>query len=84
MESPRRHPDLFTGAEALEYLHLASDQERTLETFRLDYGLPAQKMGRELMYHRADLDALVVRIFEHGRGATRQKTPTGPRLKVGG
>lgn len=59
----RRHPDIFTAAEALAYLHAATGTERTLETLRTTHKLPSSKIGYETVYHRAHLDALVLRIF---------------------
>jgi hypothetical protein len=69
MQEHARHPDLFTAAEAAVYLHLADnleaaqsakDWERTLETLRAD-GLRGVKMGRGFMYHREDLDAVILK-----------------------
>jgi hypothetical protein len=74
-----RHPDIFTAAEALEYMHLSGDAERTLETLRITYKLKSAQIGRSLMYHRADLDELVERMF--GR---RVQPGRNPRLKIGG
>lgn len=60
----RKHPDLFTPEEAVAYLHLDPEVgSRTLETLREKYGLVGQPLGRGYMYHRANLDALVARIF---------------------
>lgn len=61
--SDRRHTDLFTAAEAMEYLHLTADDERALETLRSTHGLHAARIGKAYMYHRHDLDAVVLRVF---------------------
>jgi hypothetical protein len=67
MDDVRKHPDLYTGEEALVYLHLdklTSDPERTLETLRDNYGLVGQRLGAgKLLYHRRNLDAVVDRVF---------------------
>lgn len=59
----RRHPDLFTADEALQYLHLSGEADRTLETLREKHQLIGQKVGRALMYHRRHLDSLIDRLF---------------------
>lgn len=64
MESVRKHPDLFTEAEALDYLHLKPDAERTLKTLRDAHSLPGYKFGNEYLYHRKDLDSLVSRVCQ--------------------
>jgi hypothetical protein len=75
----RRHPDLFTPAEAMEYLHLSPDAERTLETLRTSHGLRGVQIGKSLMYHRADLDKLVEQLW-----GLRVESKRNPRLKIGG
>jgi len=75
------HPDLFTAAEALIYLHLPEDSGRTLETLRASHALNGVKLGRELMYHRNDLDACISRLFGKST-AFRPDRPIRPRLKV--
>lgn len=99
MEPARRHPDVFTGQEAIAYLHLDSivdGPERTLETLRKEYGLVGQRIGaREYLYHRANLDAVVDRVFGlHAAKGQSLPLPTAtkpapvahrePRLKMGG
>jgi hypothetical protein len=71
-EQPRRHPDIFTGEEALAYLHLPVDMVdpadgarrlKTLEWLRAKHDLVGHRIGRSMMYHRNNLDGLVERIF---------------------
>jgi hypothetical protein len=60
MSETRKHPDVFTAEEAVEYLHL--DSEQTLRTLRDRFGLVGIPFfGKELRYLRKDLDALVAR-----------------------
>lgn len=66
MEAPRRHPDLFTAAEALEYLHLPPDSIGTLDSLRdrfKGFREAGRRIGKEYTYHRRDLDKLVDEIF---------------------
>lgn len=70
-EPVRRHPDLFTPAEAIQYLRMdelypdkpAEELARTLETLRTSHGLKGQKIGKAMMYHRRHLDALVLNLY---------------------
>ena len=57
----RRHPDVFTGDEAADYLHLANPA--TLTWLREQKLLTGHQVGREYMYHREDLDACTCRMF---------------------
>lgn len=60
----RKHPDVFTPEEAVEYLHLDPETGlRTLETMREKHGLVGVQMGKGFMYHKRNLDALVERVF---------------------
>jgi hypothetical protein len=61
----RRHPDIFTPAEAAVYLGFES--ERSLETVREHFGLVGHRVGKGLLFHRADLDAVAVRMFGKDR-----------------
>lgn len=68
--SIRRHPDLFTPAEAAAYLHL--DSEKSLETLRKDYGLAGHAgVSKGFMYWREDLDNVALRIV--GRDGQQKK-----------
>jgi hypothetical protein len=58
----RRHRDIFTPAEALAYLGVEGDAERTLKTLREEHGLICFRIGQRTMYHRAHLDNLVLRL----------------------
>lgn len=100
MEQARKHPDVFTGEEAIAYLHLdalTDDPDRTLETLRANHGLCGQRIGaRGFLYHRASLDALIDRAFgvssppdvkQETAPACKEKAETvgrEPRLKMGG
>lgn len=68
-EQPRRHPDLFTEDEAVEYLRLKS--ERSLETIDKHYGLKPLCLGKDPVYHREDLDRVVEKAVK------REENPTG-------
>ncbi|MBC8105899.1 MAG: hypothetical protein H7Z14_04865 [Anaerolineae bacterium] len=68
MNDPRRHPDLFTEAEALSYLGIVveseSDRGRAIAALRENNGLVGMRFGgRHYMYHRAHLDDCVARTF---------------------
>ncbi len=59
----RRHPDVFTGAEALAYLHLdGKATERTLEHLRDHHDLASFRIGNATLYHKSVLDGLVLRL----------------------
>ena len=60
MSETRKHPDLFTPAEAAEYLHLES--VNTLETLERDHKLQRCKAGKAVLYWRKDLDAVAYSI----------------------
>ena len=77
-----RHPDLFTESEALEYLHLPADASNTMRGFREKHGLAGHKFGNEFIYHRQDLDRLVIKLC--GLGSYRDVADRGPRLRLGG
>lgn len=67
-----KHPDLFTPAEAAEYLHL--DSERGLETCRRDFGLVAHAgVNKSFLYHREDLDACALRMCGKDRSWNAQR-----------
>lgn len=60
----RRHEDVFTEEEAGAYLHLPPDRSATiLETLRARHGLLSTQFGRITMYHRKNLDNLVLHMF---------------------
>lgn len=61
MTDARLHPDLFTPEEAMVYLRLDAT-DRTLDTLRAEHGLQFVKVGRQTLYHRRHLDALVNRL----------------------
>jgi hypothetical protein len=63
--TPRRHHDVFTPVEAAAYLGF--DSHRSLETVREHYGLLGHRVGKCYLYHRADLDACVLRMFGKDR-----------------
>lgn len=70
---PRRHPDVFTGEEAAEYLHLPNPA--TLTWLREQKFLLGHQVGKEYMYHRSDLDACACMMFGKpvpGAGAGRR------------
>lgn len=56
----RRHPDLFTKEEAAAYLCM--DSVRTLEWAEKHFQLCYHMVGQSKVYHRADLDACVLRL----------------------
>lgn len=58
-----QHPDLFTPEQALAYLAVSGESDRTLETLRREHGLRCFKIGQRTMYHRQHLDALVLRLI---------------------
>lgn len=58
-DAPRRHPDLFSEAEAATYLCVTESQ---LETLEAEFGLKGWKVGRAKVYHRRDLDATALRM----------------------
>lgn len=77
---PRRHPDMFSPEEAFAYVLGPAKPfcARTLESWRTKYGLPGQKITDSLYYHRADLDAMVDRMFSVPADAG-----PGKKLKMG-
>jgi len=82
----RRHPDLFTKAEAMEYLHLGPDQECTIKGLRDKGLLEGVKIGPEFMYHRDELDAAVSQLFAERLGFIEQhgaRAPVRTHRKVG-
>jgi hypothetical protein len=92
-EPPRRHPDVFTDEEAAAYLHAPSP--RSLETIRRDFGLVGHQLfGKSFLYHREDLDAVVLRMFGKDRakkedpkdrgGTGRGDVKGGPSMKIAG
>lgn len=78
--NPRRHPDIFNSEDAAVYLYL--DCVATLDTIRRDFGLVGFKVGKVMMFHRKDLDAVTERMFRVGpAAASREGTP---KLKLSG
>jgi hypothetical protein len=58
----RRHPNIFSSAEAAEYLHL--DSERGLQTLRNNFGLIGYLgVNRSYVYWKDDLDACALKLF---------------------
>lgn len=86
MSETRRHPDLFTADEAAEYLHQPGNP-RLMDTLREKKLVEGAKVGKELMFHRQELDAAMVNIF-FGESIKKEKAQpaTGPRLnmRIGG
>lgn len=62
MNEQRIHPDLFTPEEALAYLRAVTGNENTLETLRRVHKLPCFPVGKDTVYHRVHLDALVAKL----------------------
>jgi len=76
----RHHPDLFTSREAAEYLHLQPEQTSTIETLRETGALAGAKIGKAYFYHRRDLDALVLSLFNRRAddGTAAETAPPRP------
>lgn len=69
---PRRHPSIFTRAEATAYLGLKST--RSLHSVEKDFGLTGHRpAGREKLYHRDDLDRAAEKMFGKDLPAGRSK-----------
>lgn len=69
---PRRHPSIFTRAEAAAYLGLKST--RSLHSVERDFGLVGHiPAGREKLYHRDDLDRTAAKMFGKDLPAGRMK-----------
>lgn len=93
MEHDRRHPDVFSAAEALAYLHRDPVADANLiETLRDKGVLIGTKIGRELMFHREELDAAVMLLFSDVLKPIRDvnaerrtaQPDTGPRIRMTG
>jgi hypothetical protein len=77
--APRRHPNIFTAAEAAAYLGL--DSERSLETLRRDFHLIGHRpAGKAYLYWKAELDRVAAKMFgvedEKPCRAKRAELPT--------
>lgn len=90
MPEQRIHPDLFTPQEALEYLHMPYDSDRSFDTFKEQGILTGAAFGRTTLYHRDELDALVIHKFAFVEQAKRTakispaaQPESGPRLRIG-
>lgn len=71
----RIHPDIFTSEEAAKYLRLTSVD--MLANLREQYGLtPLSGVSKGYLYHRADLDQCVLRMF--GKDAGWRKSGNQP------
>jgi hypothetical protein len=86
-DRPRRHPDVFTGAEALEYLGLDPvANDNLLVTLRDKGVLTGWKPGKEYLYHRLELDAAVLNGFAYVFGTEKKRKQAqpqvGPRLRM--
>jgi hypothetical protein len=67
----KRHPELYTAEEAVEYLRL--DSSHSLETIKKNYGLKPLHLGKQPVFHRKDMDEAVEKALRgeakpHGRG----------------
>jgi hypothetical protein len=88
----RQHPDLFNAEEALLFLHRDPADRSILEHLRGRGLLSGVRIGKELVYHRIELEHAVAALFAEliaaqaiAEQAERQKQPpTGPRLKLAG
>lgn len=73
-----KHPDIFTPAEAVEYLHL--DGPDQLETVRREYGLVGfRPVGKGFLYWREDLDKAAERMFGRAKQEPAQLRLAGRR-----
>lgn len=79
MSEPRRHPDLFTAEEAIEYLRL--DSIRSLDTLRENWGLRPIGLGKAGLYHRRHLDELVEKAAGGIRKADDPPTAAGDGVR---
>jgi hypothetical protein len=67
----RRHPDVFTAAEAAAYLRLPN--VRAFNRRRREHGVRGVRSGGSWLYSRATLDALKRLMFgEQGRPRQRR------------
>lgn len=93
----RRHPDLFTKGEAAVYLHLVDDPkdagaENLIQNLRERHLLQGIRLGKEYMYTRRELDALVQSLDVMLTGKKREMpikrighgNNDGPKLRLAG
>ena len=80
MTEARKHPDIFTPDEAVEYLRL--DSTRTLDWLEKHFHLRGHVIGSVKRFHKEDLDECALRAFgkyESGKQARGLKLAGGGR-----
>jgi hypothetical protein len=81
MADARKHPDLFTAAEAMEYLHMdGPGHEGTLAAFVRGGHVPAHPLNGSNYFWRDELDELAEKMFAIRRHAGEEPIRISTRL----